>query len=110
MTRPWIRRAQGMTEYIVIVGLIAIVLISAVSSYKETVRTAIEGTDGNGGAAGGVNEANDAMVNRGGPGSTTPADAGYSEVGRTPDNRVIYSGPGGGQFVKSGADYVPYTP
>jgi Flp pilus assembly pilin Flp len=38
-----LKRAQGMTEYIIIVGLIAILLIAAVKRYKETVRVTIEG-------------------------------------------------------------------
>ena len=43
------RRGQGMTEYIVIVGLVAIVLIAAIRSYSGTVNDIIVGTDGNGG-------------------------------------------------------------
>lgn len=38
-----VRRAQGMTEYIIIVGLVAILLIAAVTNYKEIVRVTIEG-------------------------------------------------------------------
>ena len=38
-------RAQGMTEYIIIVGLIAIVLIFAVFRYGDTLRQIIEGSE-----------------------------------------------------------------
>jgi Flp pilus assembly pilin Flp len=38
------RQGQGMTEYIVIVGLIAILLIAAITRYKEQVRVTIEGS------------------------------------------------------------------
>lgn len=34
------RRGQGMTEYIIIVGLIAIVLIGAVSTFSGTLKNA----------------------------------------------------------------------
>lgn len=60
------KRGQGMTEYIIIVGLIAIVLIVAVKEYGKTVDVAIQGgttgvsgvnadmpSGGNGGASSG---------------------------------------------------------
>ncbi|MDF1660226.1 MAG: hypothetical protein P1V97_00540 [Planctomycetota bacterium] len=37
------KSGQGMTEYIIIVGLIAIVLIFAVKQYGKTVDVAIQG-------------------------------------------------------------------
>lgn len=43
MTR-FLRRRQGMTEYIIIVGLISILLVSAVLRYKNSVDTAIQGS------------------------------------------------------------------
>lgn len=36
------KRAQGMTEYIIIVGLIAILLIAAVKLFGQTVDTAFK--------------------------------------------------------------------
>jgi Flp pilus assembly pilin Flp len=36
------RRAQGMTEYIIIVGLIAILLIAAVKAFKGSVQGAFD--------------------------------------------------------------------
>lgn len=107
-----IRRAQGMTEYIVIVGLVAIALIGAVTSYKETVRVAIEGTDGAGGLSGGVGDMTDRFSNPTGEGgSTAPSSGDYTPTGgRDGDNRVIYER-NGSQYVKdSGGNYVPYTP
>ena len=38
------RRGQGMTEYIIIVGLIAVALITAVNQYSFRVDEAIQGT------------------------------------------------------------------
>jgi Flp pilus assembly pilin Flp len=55
------RRGQGMTEYIVIVGLIAIGLVVAVSNFRDQIDRTIQGTDGNGGAVGGVNNINDGI-------------------------------------------------
>lgn len=40
------RRAQGMTEYIIIVGLVAVALITAVNQYSFRVDEAIQGTTG----------------------------------------------------------------
>lgn len=37
-------RGQGMTEYIILVGLIAILLIGGVQAYRNSVNEAIEGT------------------------------------------------------------------
>jgi hypothetical protein len=48
------KRGQGMTEYIIIVGLIAIVLIFAVKQYGNTVDVAIQG--GTTGVGGVVND------------------------------------------------------
>ena len=39
-----IRRDQGMTEYIVIVGLIALLLIAAVNMFGFSLREAMQGT------------------------------------------------------------------
>jgi Flp pilus assembly pilin Flp len=36
------RRGQGMTEYIIIVGLIAILLITAVTAFKDTLSGAFQ--------------------------------------------------------------------
>jgi len=36
------RRGQGMTEYIIIVGLIAILLIGAVTTFKNSLEEAYE--------------------------------------------------------------------
>lgn len=38
------KRAQGMTEYIIIVGLIAIVLIAAVKAFSGSVNSAFTGS------------------------------------------------------------------
>ena len=41
--RRRMKRAQGMTEYIIIVGLIAIILITAVRLFGQEVNTAFSG-------------------------------------------------------------------
>ena len=38
------RRGQGMTEYIIIVGLIAILLVGAVGAFKNALNDAFEGS------------------------------------------------------------------
>lgn len=46
MIRIHFKRAQGMTEYIIIVGLVAILLMVAVGQYRFSVKQAIVGTKG----------------------------------------------------------------
>jgi hypothetical protein len=65
------RRGQGMTEYIILVGLIAICLVAAVRNYKEVVRVTIEGSDGNGGMVGETNNVTPAIDAGGGTGTDT---------------------------------------
>ncbi len=69
LTRRIGRRGQGMTEYIILVGLLCILLIGGVTTFKESVREAIEGTDGNGGMTGGVNSVGANMTGGGGAGA-----------------------------------------
>ncbi len=38
------RQGQGMTEYIILVGLIAILLITVVTQFKTSIQVTIEGT------------------------------------------------------------------
>ena len=76
------RQGQGMTEYIVIVGLIAILLVAVVIRFKEQLRITIEGSDGNGGMTGEVDDISNGIAapsdegagpngTRGGGGTTT---------------------------------------
>lgn len=66
------RLGQGMTEYIIIVGLVAILLIAAVQSFSTQVDVTIRGTNGKGGMSGGVGDVgND--INNGGGGNNPPA-------------------------------------
>ena len=64
------RQGQGMTEYIVIVGLIAILLVAVVIRFKEQIRITIEGSDGTGGMTGGVNDAMNPAAPTDDPGNT----------------------------------------
>lgn len=66
------RHGQGMTEYIILVGLIAILLIAVVTKFKTAIQITIEGT---------ARETEDIANDMPGPGSG-PLDGG--------------SGPGGG--------------
>lgn len=64
------KSGQGMTEYIIIVGLIAIVLIFAVKQYGKTVDVAIQGgTTGVEGVVGDMPGSTPATTN---PGTTPP--------------------------------------
>lgn len=38
------RHGQGMTEYIILVGLIAILLVAVVTKFKESIQVTIEGS------------------------------------------------------------------
>lgn len=38
------RQGQGMTEYIILVGLIAILLVAVVTNFKDSIQVTIEGT------------------------------------------------------------------
>lgn len=40
------RRGQGMTEYIILVGLIGILLVAAVGRFKDQIQITIEGSAG----------------------------------------------------------------
>lgn len=40
------RRGQGMTEYIIIVGLIAILLVTAVSSFRDALNNTFNNATG----------------------------------------------------------------
>lgn len=99
------RRGQGMTEYIMLVGLIGILLITAVTRFKDQIQWTIEGS------AGAVNDMNlggtNANPNLGG---TTSGPSGtYSPTGTVRNGEEIYTN-GGREYVKRGNDYVPAPP
>ena len=70
------RRGAGMTEYIILVGLIAILLAGIVERYKTQIEVTIVGTNGVGGMAGntGVGGIGNAMGSGGGK-KTVPASS-----------------------------------
>jgi hypothetical protein len=63
-----------MTEYIVLCGMIALLVLFAVFRFKEQIRITFVGTNGNGGMAGGVNGITNGM-NGGGSGGGGHASA-----------------------------------
>jgi Flp pilus assembly pilin Flp len=69
------RRAQGMTEYIIIVGLIAIVLITAVNKFKGALGGAFDAASGKitSDVTGGINGAGTAAAATAGPQPAAPA-------------------------------------
>ena len=46
MTRTRRRRRQGMTEYIILVGLIAILMVAAVTKFKDALANAFDMSTG----------------------------------------------------------------
>jgi hypothetical protein len=91
------RRGQGMTEYIIIVGLIAIGLIAAVGHFRDQIDKTIQGSDGGQkeGMAGGVNSMHigqDPGGGGGGGGGTFT-----TRSGNTVSNGNYTSGPNTGQ-------------
>ncbi len=99
------RQGQGMTEYIVIVGLIAILLVAVVIRFKEQLRVTIEGSDGNGGMTGEVDDISDGIAaptedgNPTGPrGNGGTTSGGYRLSG---DRTQVDDGSG---------NWVPYNP
>jgi Flp pilus assembly pilin Flp len=63
------RRGQGMTEYIVIVGLIALVLVGAIGKFKDALGTAFgNATSKINGVAVEINNGGSATANPGNPG------------------------------------------
>lgn len=69
MIRVRTYRGQGMTEYIIIVGLIAILMMAAVGKYKFAVHEAITGTDD---AVKGIGKTSNQYSGSGGGSSTNP--------------------------------------
>lgn len=45
MTRTWTNRGQAITEYIIVVGLIAVLLMTAVSGFRHALEQALLGAD-----------------------------------------------------------------
>lgn len=97
------RLGQGMTEYIILVGLIAVLLTVAVTRFKNQIQYTIEGTTG---------EVEDLDIGGDGPpppGGDDPdgPTGSYEPTGRmTADNEEIYSN-NGVDYVKRNGTYVP---
>ncbi|MBL4848720.1 MAG: hypothetical protein JKY65_24625 [Planctomycetes bacterium] len=90
MIRTRIRRGQGMTEYIVLLGVIAIFLIVAVGTYGDYVEEAIVGTK---------KAFDDNKIGSGvAPGTVTPPPAVATPTGTTPAGTYV-SNTGASEFV-----------
>ena len=87
------RRGQGLTEYVVIVGLIAMGLAGAARAFRLSLHTAIVGT-----ATGTLDGVGNAMEGRGpGPGAELPGGGGGAPTAdpstcRHPIDRVSADG------------------
>ncbi len=81
------RRGAGMTEYVIIVGMIGILLVGVVERYKEQIRVTIVGTDGNGGMTGnaGLGSATNQMNGMSGNKTKVPASANDPNAFKGPD-------------------------
>jgi len=89
------RRGQGMTEYIILVGLCAILLIAAVTQFSTAIDTAIQGSSGT------VNDMSGDIRNGGGgfdPSEAPGADNPLPEAG-TRDGNPVYGTPETGYFT-----------
>lgn len=99
------RQGQGMTEYIVIVGLIAILLIGAVRKFSHQIDVTIQGSTGV------VEE----KVVRGMDDGSSPPDTDTPPptpptTGRTSNNLQYRTVAGGGYEVMDGGAWVPHNP
>lgn len=103
-------RGQGMTEYIIIVGLVAVLCMVAVGNYRFAVDEAIQGTDG---AVKGIGSTNNQYSNSGGNNGN---NGNGNSANRTPAG--TFNPPGGGTgepvFNQNGtmvfANGTPLTP
>ena len=99
------RQGQGMTEYIIIVGLIAILLVAVVIRFKEQLRVTIEGSDGNGGMTGEVDDITNGI-------NAPPTDDGGSNGPRGNGGTTSggYRLSGDRTMVNDNGTWVPYNP
>lgn len=100
------QRAQGMTEYIIIVGLVAIALIVAVDRYRQSLDVAIQGTTD------GVNGVRDEMENNANPNPNPNPQppAGAQPVGNPryvpgTNNPRQYEDDNGDRWTKNGSSW-----
>ncbi len=100
-------RGQGMVEYIMLVCLIAIALISIISvasgpgSFGYAVDEAIQGSTGKvRGAAGAMGGNSDAERNLSGE---------NRKIGTTNQGHTVYENAAGNRVIEDGSPYVPAT-
>jgi len=86
-------RGQGMTEYIIIVGLVAVLLMVAVGNYRFAVDEAIQGTDG---AVQGIGKTSNQY---GGNGASNTGGNNGNNANRTPAGTFTPPGGGPGEAV-----------
>lgn len=95
------RRGQGMTEYIILVGLIAMLLIFAVTRYKNQVQITIEGT---GTAVELATMAPGESLSGNGPGGRSMT---FTKTGNThTDGSPVFRGSDGANYINSGGSWT----
>lgn len=103
-----VRRTQGMTEYVIVVGLVGILLVAAVSDFRQKIHDTIMGSTGS------IRDNVETPLDGGpgpspGPGPGSPADgepAGNDRDG-TP---MLHNGSGGYKYADGSAvpaDKIP---
>lgn len=92
MIRRSLRRRQGMTEYIVIVGLVAILLVGAVTRFKDVIEVTIMGSAGRVGAVG---DEMDGTGTTPSPSPSAPADGDSAGTRVGSGDPVFHDGAGG---------------
>lgn len=95
------RHGQGMTEYIIIVGLIAMLLIWAITRYKNQVQITIEGS---GDAIGREMSPLDHLGGGDGDGSSPMVT--YTPTGERHNGSTVYTGSDGNRYINSGGTYT----
>lgn len=95
------RSGQGMTEYIILVGLIAILLVAVIGKFREAIRITIVGT---------ANEAEDiaGRMENGGGGDVD--DGGDSSSGRVRIDDAAVTDNGDGTYSYRGNNYRRVAP
>lgn len=97
------RRGQGMTEYIIIVGLIALGLLTAVNQYSFRVDEAIQGTTG------AMNNRVTGQMNQSIPPASLP-DGQRGTVGTTTGGHTVTGEKNGNSWTNLQVNGQPYNP
>lgn len=101
------RRGAGMTEYIIIVGMIAILLVAVVKNYGAILDVTVRGNESSPGMTGSVNGINNSIVNgTGSGGASNGKPNGPTNYKNTAPGSVTPTGPSTGTAI--GSDGQPH--